>query len=207
MKKGISLNFRRISIVLISLFFAYACSKDDNVHVDEGFDGSYLTIEELLGQGVLDSLVDLGMVVNPGSNPPIIEGKYHLSPTILESSNIPGDLIGWQFNDADLEFSDQDNNNLTIIFDAQEALGDEHTGSGAFISGDGDEFSVFLISESKSDEYIGETIFVISAKKLEDGLTDFQLAFFMVDNGGNPGAIPNGSGRIFVDGDDFVEKI
>src|SRR5690625_2722514 len=187
MKKGISLSLRRISIVLISLFLVYSCSKDDDVIQEDSFDGSYSTIEQLIGSSVLDSLVDLGLVINPGAMPPNIEGKYHLSPTILEESSVPGDIIGTPFNDAELKFSKQDNINLTIVFDAEEALGHEHTGSGGFISGVEDDFSLFLISESSMDGYIGETVFVISARRLEDGLTDFQLAFFMVDNGGKIG--------------------
>lgn len=207
MKKGIGLNLKGFGVFLISLFLIYSCSSDDDGFQGSDFDGSYAAIEQLIGSSVLDSLSNLGMVINRGAMPPNIEGKYLFSPAILDTSSVSGDIIGEVYNDADLEFSEQDNINLTIVFDGIEAMGHEHSGSGGFISGDGDYFSVFLINESDFDGYIGETIFVVSAKKLEDGLTNFQLAFYMVDNGGNPATIPNGSGRIFVDGDDFVEKI
>ncbi|HZW77351.1 MAG TPA: hypothetical protein VFF21_03475, partial [Flavobacteriaceae bacterium] len=82
-------------------------------------------------------------------------------------------------------------------------------GDGSFISGDGNKFTVYLITATESDTYRADTAIVISGKIENDGIHDIQLGFFMKDNYGNPGGnfIGNNEGRIIVDGDGLAEKI
>src|SRR5690554_222422 len=205
------IKFKTIGIFLFSMLLVASCSKDDNgggPEANDGFDGSQSSIETLLGGAVLDSLIDLGMEIHYGSRPPIVEGQYRIDPTVLEASSVPGDWIGMTYNSVNFSFSNQNPENLQVTFDAQEDLGYDHEGSGSFISGNDNSFSVFLVNESElGDGYIGETIFVITGTIVENGLTDFQIALYMVDNAGHIGSIPNDTGRIFIDGDGLVAKL
>jgi len=82
-------------------------------------------------------------------------------------------------------------------------------GSGSFISGSGNNFSIFLTITSEISGYEADTLYVLSGTDDGDGFIDFQLAVFMKDNFGNPGGvfIEDNKGRIFVDGDNFVEQL
>lgn len=192
------------SIITVFILLFAACSKDDDGG-NTDFDGSMQDIKEFVGSELLDTIVDMGMVINPGNKPPNIEGKYLMSPTILENSNVPSDYPGMIFNDLLLEFSRQ--NGLEIEFTGEQ-VSSSSVGKGSFISGSGKDFSVFLnaitVREGQPNEM--EQIFVFSGTVATEGIHDLQLAFFMVENNGNSGVIDNGQGRIFMDGDGFSER-
>lgn len=194
-----------ISLFFLSAILFIGCSKDDNGDSD-GFDGSIGSINDFVGQELLDEMIDLGLIVNPGDTPPNIEGKYLLSPSILESSNVPSDFPGMTFNDLLLEFSKQKGLNINYI---GEQTASSSVGKGSFISGEGDLFSVFLnvltVKENQPKEM--EQIFIFSGRIAPEGIHDIQVALFMVENNGNSGVIANGQGRIFVDGDGFTERV
>lgn len=198
MKKYFSLFF------LATILFV-GCSKDDDGG-SEHFDGSINSITDFVGEEILDEMIDLGLGINPGDNPPNIEGKYLMSPSILESSNISYDIPGSTFNDLLMEFSKQ--KGLNIHYKGEQTK-TSSVGKGSFISGDGDLFSVFLnvitVKENQPKEM--EQIFIFSGRVAPEGIYDMQVALFMIENNGNSGVIANGEGRIFVDGDGFTERV
>ncbi|MDT0556782.1 hypothetical protein [Patiriisocius hiemis] len=196
-------------LFLLSLFLVFsACKKDDDGDNDQSFDGSIEDIESFYNSDVVDALIDLGFEINTGNNPPTIEGSYLCTPSILEATSVPNDVIGSQFPDLFLNFRNQDNSTLTIDFDG--ASGSEtYDGAGSFVSGSDDQFSVFLIITVTRDGETAEVTFAISGTKEADGIANLQVALIMIDDNGDPGGffIENNTGRVLTDGDDFSEEL
>ena len=184
-----------------------SCKKDKGEN-DTGFDGSLNDIENFYNSDVVDALIDLGLDINTGANPPNIEGLFNATPFILQASSVDGDSPGSQFPDLSMIFSNQDNESLTIDFNG--ANGPEsYDGDGSFISGEGDSFSVFLTVDVTLNGNVAETTFAISGSIAEGGLGDIQVALIMIDDGGDPdGAfIENNTGRLLYDSDGFSEEL
>ncbi len=101
----------RILLGVLAITIFYSCNSDDNNDGGDHFDGSYESIKKIIGEEVLDNMVDLGMVIHTGINPPFIEGAYELT-TVLSASNTPMDhfLIGSEaaFPPQTFEFYNQD---------------------------------------------------------------------------------------------------
>ena len=198
---------KRLLFVLLTVspFLLFNCSNnDDDNNQDEGFDGSIEDIRDFYNDDLVDALEDLGFNLNTGNNPPNIEGVYFLSPLLLEASSVTGDIVGMPFNDYTITFSNQNNSALTIDY-----FGDQGNqidqGSGSFISGDDDNFTVLLITTSidESNNTSADSAISISGVLTDGGIENIQMAFMMLDNKGNPNGewIPNNTGRIAYDSD------
>jgi len=194
-----------LSLFFLSMILFTSCSADDDGYSGD-FDGTMASISDFVGSDLLTVMTDLGLVLYPGENPPVIEGDYLVSPTVLENSTIETDSIGRLFPDHSMTFYDQ--KNLRLKFSARGGIQND-TGAGAFISGSGNTISVFLVIRSEVNGLPVDGIYVISGRLEEEGIYDFQNAAFMKDNHGNPGGVfmENGEGRIFADGDGLVERL
>lgn len=197
-------------LMLLALFLAFsACKKDDDGDGDDQtFDGSITDIENFYNSDVVDAFFELGFNINTGNNPPLIEGSYLVTPSILQATSVPNDVIGSVFSDIFLNFRNQDNGSLTIDFDG--ASGSEtYDGAGSFISGDDNQFSVFLVITVTREGETAEVTFAISGTKETDGISDIQVALIMIDDNGDPGGffIENNTGRVLTDGDGFSEEL
>ncbi len=166
-------------------------------------------IQHILPQSIMDTLVNLGMPINRGTNPPAIEGTFHVSPFVLKGSNIPYDQEGKQFADLDITFYDFNQNDLSIKISYDN--GPEHgEGIGAYIMGSGSKFTI--VTQMKiyynTDQDSAIVDFVYSGTLKNDGIKDFYYANFMIDNFGNQSNIwiENGQGRVIYDQDGFSEK-
>lgn len=166
-------------------------------------------IQHILPQPIMDTLINLGMPINRGTNPPVVEGTYHVSPFILKSSNIPYDQPGYQFADLDITFSDFNQNDLSLKISYDN--GPEHgEGIGAYIMGSGNKFTI--VTQMKvyynTDQDSAMIDFIYSGTLKSDGIKDFYYANFMIDNFGNESNvwIENGQGRVIYDQDGFSEK-
>lgn len=197
-----------IKVVAIALVLAFtSCSKGD-LDDNTGFNGSIASIEDFYTPELVKVLDSLGFIINTGNKPPLLEGIYHAAPLILQSSSVQGDNLGSRFYDYEITFSNQDNGNLTIDF-----LGDQgieiDNGSGSFISGEGNSFSVFLITNTEISNYSADSAISLSGTLVEDGIENLQVAYLMLDNNENQGGvfIPNNTGRVLFDSDGFSEKI
>lgn len=165
-------------------------------------------IRDLVPIEILDEMIDLGMPINGGENPPSVEGTYFASPFILESSNRPSDYKGQSFADFEVTFYGQDNDKLEIMADYKNGP-ETGVGVGSFIVGNECEFSVFLDIEGMISGYTASFVFVLSGKLVSDGIVDLYYANFMVNDNGDPGGvfIENGEGRVIYDQDGFSEKV
>ncbi|HZH69836.1 MAG TPA: hypothetical protein VFD80_05250 [Flavobacteriaceae bacterium] len=182
-----------------------SCSSDDD---SGGFDGSTGDIKDFVTPELYDIMTELGLVIHTGNTPPLLEGGYYMSPCILSATNIETDNIGAAYASQTFYLSNMNADNLTIDY-AGGGGSQQDDGSGSFISGSGNDFSIFLTITSEISGYEADTVFVLSGTETNDGFVDFQLAVFMKDNNGNPGGvfIEDGKGRIFIDGDELVEKL
>lgn len=194
------------SFILLFSFLFFGCSKDDDGG-SNSFDGSINSISNFVGSDILDTMIDLGMNINSGDNPPNIVGEYLSSPNVLENSNVPSDWPGRVFSDYQSEFSNQQG--LQIDFSGFHPTGNQiDEGYGSFISGDGNLFSVFLITETEIRDSKADTVIVYSGEISPDGIYSYQRAIFMKDNHGNSTVfLENGQGRILVDEDGLAERI
>jgi hypothetical protein len=176
-------------------------------------DGMTEDINNIVPKDVQDEMEDLGISLNGGGNPPNIAGSFLMSPLILVETTIPNDFeLGHLFSDVYFRFSEQDNNNLTIkfeyVFNSEEQSSGE--GTGAFITGSGNDFSVF-VENLQTDEHghRSRNVQVYSGTVTSSGIRDLYMAIFMIDDGGDPddNLIENGQGRLFYDSDRFSERI
>lgn len=198
--------FMSVSLILV---FMFGCSEESNDPTSPIEDnGLTREINEMVPDSLLDVIDSLGMPIYKGGNPPTIEGSYLSTPFVLINSNRDGDVIGTVYADYYMKFSNQNNKELTISMDYENGP-EVGNGIGGFIVGDNGNFSVFsklTVVVYSDTAYI---LNLISGKLQDDGIKDFHLALFMLDNLGNPNGyyINNGDGRIFNDSDGLAEKI
>src|SRR4030042_5346743 len=132
-------------MILSVLFLGLAsCEKDDKEKEDELSED----IQNFVPDETLEHIIDMGMVINKGTDPPDMEGEYLASPYELVGTTVSGDWwLGTIFADYYFRLYDQDNDDLTIKLDYYNG-GEQGSGLGGFISGGGEEFSVFIEVES-----------------------------------------------------------
>lgn len=218
------MNFQRffllISTALFMLFISCGTESND-IDENERFEDGILTeINELLGEELMDILEnELEMPIHRGDSPPDINSSFGklkqqagitflMSPTILLKTNVPQDEgvrePGSSFSDGYIRFSNQSAQNYTIDFDLTNPGDAPYVGDGSYIIGQDNRFSVFGILESVRDEGTVITMNIFSGILTEDGISEPHYCFFMVDNGGVSGILPNGTGRSFEDADGFA---
>lgn len=162
-------------------------------------------INRVIPEEIIDQMDDY-IPIYEGNNPPNVEGQYLLSPSELVYDSTHGFSIGHIFDDLYFQFLNQDMENNTLDY-VEEQGNSSQVGTGAFISGEGDRFSVFFNTDGNAvyDDYSFwyKTALVISGIKTADGIKDLDYAFVLVDKGDDPKPyyIPSGSFRVFKDGD------
>ncbi|MDC6366661.1 MULTISPECIES: hypothetical protein [Flavobacteriaceae] len=200
-------------LFIISIVYFTSCSKEDK----DVFNGSQSSLEDLFSEEVVQTLNDLNFTINEGANPPNLEGTFYVSQFILTNSNVPQDNIGSRFADQRYTFLNQNNSDNTIDFNGVQinvSTKEEFSqldGSGSFISGEGNRFSIFLVVEQERINSGTKTLtaFAISGSISEGGIVEFEQSLVMLDNFGDPKNeyIENGQGRKFIDQDEFSEIV
>ena len=162
-------------------------------------------INRVIPEDILDQMDDY-IPIHDGVNPPNIEGQYLVSPMVLVHSTHgyePGDL----FADTYVQFYNQDMKNNTLDYQDEEVSYSYNIGKGAFISGEGNDFSVFFNTTGTSyhEKYNVDfkMALVISGTKSSNGIKDLTYAFVMVDKSDDSEGytVPIGTFRVFKDQD------
>ncbi len=200
--------FLLISIILI-FYFMFGCSeksKDPTSPIEDN--GLTREINEMVPDSLIDAIDSLGMPIHRGGNPPTVNGSYLCKQFKLINSNRESDVIGSIYPDYYVKFYEQNNEKLTISLDYKNGP-EDGAGIGGFIVGDNGKFSVF---SRLTVVVYGDTAYIlnlISGQLKDEGIQDFHLAIFMLDNLGNPNGyyIDNGDGRVFKDDDGLSEEI
>ncbi|MDR2764026.1 MAG: hypothetical protein LBB90_03240 [Tannerella sp.] len=166
-------------------------------------------INKIVPKEIQDGMQDLGLPVYGGGTPPSIAGTYKIAPLVLKKSNFWDSYsAGHRFNDMYITFSEQNNSDLTVkVVTNQENVTGE--GTGAYIVGEGDKFTVFVeVTSYKNGKFRAKTAEIYSGILTSTGIKNLYYALVMLDDSGDPGeVIEVGQGRLFYDSDGFSEKV
>lgn len=142
-----------------------------------------------------------------GVNPPIVEGAFLIDPLVTvycedydEGGFEPGDIV----TSKCIRFSNQNTVDNTLDYDAYSVSGSSNdSGTGAFISGSGDNFTAFFNTVGTSSGIYTKEALIISGTKTEEGIKDLYYAFVMVEKGDDPNdyLMDEGVFRVFKDSD------
>ena len=150
------------------------------------------------------------ITIYDGVNPPNVEGEYVIKPCELSYDSGFNIEPGYVFADCFIKFYNQDSHKNTIDYQEKQSSS-ETVGEGAFISGEGNNFSIFFNTKGISyfDDYNVYTkeALVISGTKTADGIKNLEYAFIMVDKSDDSQSfiMPVGDFRAIKDGDDLAE--
>jgi hypothetical protein len=167
-------------------------------------------INQVIPPDILDQMDDY-IPIYDGVNPPNVEGQYLLSPAELTLDTTNNFEIGHVFSDVYFQFRNQDMVNNTLDY-AEKQESSSQTGTGAFISGEGDKFSVFFntVGTSVYDGYTipYKTALVISGIITSKGIEDLTYAFVMVEkqDAPKPYLMDVGGFRVIKDSDGLCTR-
>lgn len=140
-----------------------------------------------------------------GVNPPNVEGTFFIDPFVTVYCEDEGDggySPGTYVVSNVIKLSNQDNQNNTVDY-ASYGGTSYSEGLGAFISGDGDNFTAFFNTYGTSEGIETKTALVISGTVTSEGIKDLVYAFVMVEKGDDPDGelMDEGVFRVFKDED------
>lgn len=208
--------------LVLTILITPSCEKEGEEDRSVGFSED---IENFVPDSTIQLLRDLGMVIHEGKEPPIIEGKFYMSPMLMDSSNVPNESYerGDRFVDYRLHFFNQNNDELSIMLDTEglsTSSGDTTVisssyGNGGFLSGYGNEFSVFIIAEGETylnnnqDTARNRSLSLYSGEITALGIKNLKSAVLMLDDYGDEynRYISINTGRLFYDGDSLSHRL
>lgn len=192
---------------LIILFFgAISCSKTDEPVAP--------AIEEIVPPKALAEMKPY-ITIYEGNTPPNIEGAFFLDPfeTVFcqDYSEGHGFAPGKKVASQYIKFYNQ--NNATRTLEYMEKSGADNTdnaiGSGAYIGGSNNNFTVYLNVESITQDVRCKEAVVISGTKTSSGISNLQYAFVMIEKGDDPDnkIMKVGFFRVFKDQDGLAAAV
>ncbi|WP_116124428.1 hypothetical protein [Lewinella sp. IMCC34183] len=199
-----------ISLAIVAVFFLLVSC--DPVTDRVALDGDGLTpeVRQIVPSEVLDRLVEVGMPIHGGANPPDVTGTFFLSPLILTSSSLLGDTLplGTVIDGRYFDFKEQsDDLALSASFGTVPSGG--RRADRSFIVGRGCRFTVF--SEYLNVNAAGHpwsNLTVVSGCLTESGIEDAVFTNVLLEDRDQifgEGWLP-GQGRLFSDGDGVAER-
>ncbi len=201
-------SFHLIALLLVAglMLTLNACKKET---VDPST-GLSTKIQNIVPAAALADLKAKGLVVNEGSQPPNIEGVYLASPMRLVSPYGPTDnySIGKIIADYRYRFYSQVGDEVKL--DYTNANNDTGTGQGAFVSGYGNKFTLFIATTGVSRGVNYKAVNVISGEITANGIANFQQALILTEKTGdssNTVLIPLNQSRVWEDGNLLASKI
>jgi len=135
---------KNVILIFVLTIVTTGCIKKYNGsdNADEsGFTGSKNEIKEYFSAEVISTLDELGYNFNTGGNPPDLKGSYFANSFTLKSSNVTGDTPGMSFVDYTYSFSNQSSDKIDCS--SSSSVSNE-SGVGSFISGSGNDFSIYV---------------------------------------------------------------
>jgi hypothetical protein len=212
MKKHISklLQISSILLVLSLSTWLSGCEKYGPAPIPSGYSQDILNI---LPQATIDSLQNLGLRIHEGFDPPNMAGIYLVTPYTLTVQFSPEDPypIGKVISDYKYRFYDLQEDSLTVKFDFKSLAGnDTGSGTGGFVSGEGNSFTIFSQVKSLSNGFNVTQVAIFTGELTPEGIKDFQYAFVLTSKDGdeaNQSLIPENTGRVYIDGDSLAERV
>lgn len=172
-------------------------------------------IDQVIPENIRERM-DPYITIYEGNTPPVIEGVFVQSPSQITYDSTNGFEKGHKFADYYWKFSNQDALSNTLDFEGKEISDSKtlsHTeGPGAFISGTGDNFTVFFnikgVSYHENYNVDFTEALVISGTMTSTGIKNAEYAFVLLSKSDDPNkyVIPAESFRVFMDGDGLASK-
>ena len=185
-------NLIKSALMLGFVLLIASCGKKETVDPNVGFT---VAVQKVAPQTTIDALRKLGMTINEGTVPPNVTGIFLESPTIMFATYV-GDTrsIGYKTVDYTYKFYEPSADNTTIKVSYKTNIGDNATGLGSVVSGNGNKFTVFSeLTNTSGVVYIN----IISGEITSTGIKDWQDSYVRKSE------LEKNS--IFKDGDGFSE--
>ena len=164
-------------------------------------------IESIIPQEYIDILKP-HITIYDGITPPNVEGVFLCSPNLLYYDSKGNFSYNDKFADDYIQFYNQATNNTLNMMSTQN-LGDLSVADGVFISGNGNNFSVYFNEYTSYDDgswLVSATI--ISATKDGNKLKNYKKAFIILnDYDPNDQFMDVGDYRVLYDGDYSSESV
>lgn len=188
------------AMLLPSALLLNACGGDDKDDPDSGDVDARL--EKVIPSDIRRQM-EKYMTIYDGVNPPNVEGIYLMSPQKLVYDSTNNFDTDHKFADLIMNLFNQNSKNNTIDYKERQGSNLSASGNGAFISGEGNNFSIYFNTSGNSNGISYKTALVVSGTISSDGIRNLYYAFVMTDKGSDPEhTIMNvGDYRVFKDGD------
>lgn len=199
-----------IAMLFGAMFGFTACGGDDDAN-DNGGSSNYQDsrIVNVIPDNYIKELKK-HMTIYDGVNPPSIEGSFVMSPTELVYASADPSWDGKDINWADnyFTFSNQSTSARTISVSQTTSNGYSGSGTGAYICGEGNNFTIYFNETGVSYGINFKQAVIITGTKTSAGVRNLTKAFVMVERGQKTGSqdiMQAGEYRIFHDGDGVAE--
>jgi hypothetical protein len=117
--------------------------------------------------------------------------------------------VGYEISPCYFNFYNQSDGEITVDYTA-EFVSDVATGAGAFISGNGSKFSLFIEFSGVSQGVEYTQVAVYTGTVSSSGIQSFQMGIILTDKVGdesNSVLMPVGGHRMFQEDDDLAETV
>lgn len=168
-------------------------------------------IENVIPEDLVDKMSEK-INIYRGTNPPTVEGCYLVDPFVTvycEDEGNGGYEVGEVMNSHIIRFMNQDNDYQTLDYTGRSynaTITEE--GNGAFISGSGNNFSVFFSTigntiTDNGNNVSHKTALIISGTKTSSGIKNLYYAFVLIEKSGDVDGelMKEGIYRVFKDKD------
>lgn len=195
------ITFKSLAVLTVALV-VLSCKSNDS---QPQYPAEILSIISLKQ---IDALTKLGMEVHNGNNPPSIEGIYITDDAdCIGDSGDPQRLGKWRY-DYKFRFRNQDNTTRTIELDYKtipDETVDKASGKGAFIIGEGNNFTVFMQTQGVQDGVTYKYVYVFSGviNPSTKHIVNWYDSLTLTEKGDDPTGklIDVGVSRVFVEDD------
>lgn len=192
----------RFVIAFTCIASLYSCKKSSDTQPTG--DSFPAPISGNVSQSMVDSIRNRGGLVYSGTTPPIVNGIYFMSPDSCIYDNSPGNFAGTIFSDYKFRFSAQNNTSYVITVD-QKAIPAgtlSSTPVSSYISGSGNNFSIFLLRTITPSGISVKQYNVLSGTLTSAGIQNLTNTLYVRSKGSDPGNIYPAAGtiRVFVTG-------
>jgi hypothetical protein len=194
-------------IIVSGLVFSF-CKKDDSTNNTDTFP---TPISNIISQSMIDSLTADGATIYAGTTPPTVNGIFLMHPDSCIYDNSPGQFAGALFDDYKFNMSNQNNSLFTISVAQKDVVSGilNSTPVSTYISGSGNNFSIFLLRTSSASGIAVRQFNVLSGTLTQSGIQNFQNTLYLRSKTGDPTntIAPVGTIRVFVTGKTGVATV
>ncbi|MBS1496233.1 MAG: hypothetical protein JSU03_00975 [Bacteroidetes bacterium] len=191
-----------IAFLLINAMLLTSCKKDSAPGTPaQAFPAPIVNIAP---QSMIDSLVARGATIYSGTTPPIVNGIYLMTPDSCTYDNSPSNSAGSIYADYKFRFSGQDNAAFTLTVE-QKAIATGVLNAApvaTYISGSGNNFSIFTLRNQSAAGIQGEIFNVFSGTLTSTGIKGLQNVLYVRSKGADPYNLlaVAGTVRVFING-------